>query len=151
VPTLKALLPWSQKQFGVVHPHVLSWLSLVRHKLESATATRPAPPADWARRADVPCTCQYCAQLNAFLADPAAAVGRIKAREETRQHVLGLIDRHRCDVEHDIDRKTSPHSLVLTKTNASYERAAQRFEADCQLLQVLDEVGAGIGLQNCHS
>ena len=137
VPCLKSLVPWSQKRFGSVHPHLLSWLASVRQKLESATARQPAPPADWARPADVACTCQYCAQLKAFLADPANEVGRIPAREDMRQHLIGMIDRHQCDVKHALERKGSPYSLVLTKTTGSFERAAKRFEADRRLLNAL--------------
>jgi hypothetical protein len=147
VPSLKALLPWSQKRYGVVHPHLMSWLASVRHKLEEATARPPAPPADWARPAEVACTCQYCARLNAFLADPANEVGRIPAREDMRQHLIGMIGRHACDVKHALERKGSPYSLVLTKTTGSFERAAKQFEANRRLLKVLDEVGQGIPLQ----
>lgn len=147
VPALKALVPWSRKRFGVVHPPVMSWLASVRHKLESATASQPAPPADWARPADVACTCQYCAQLKAFLADPANEVGRIAAREDMRQHLIGMIGRHQCDVTHALERKGGPHSLVLTKTTGSVERATKRFEADRRLLKVLDEVNREILLQ----
>ena len=146
VPCLKSLMPWSQKQFGLVHPQLVSWLASVRQKLESATARQPAPPADWARPADVACTCQYCAQLKAFLADPANEVGRIPAREDMRQHLIGMIGRHHCDVKHALERKGSPYSLVLTKTTGSFERAAKRFEANCRLLKVLDEVSEGIAL-----
>ncbi len=146
VPCLKALLPWSQKRFGVVHPHLLAWLASVRQKLVSATARQPAPPAGWARPAEVACTCRYCAQLNAFLADPANEVGRIQAREDMRQHLIDMIDRHACDVNHALERKGSPYSLVLTKTTGSFQRASRRFEADCRLLQILDEVSTGLGL-----
>ena len=86
VPCLKALIPWSRRQFGSVHPQLDSWLVSVRQQLESATARRPVPPTDWARPAEADCECQYCAQLNAFLADPANEVGRIPAREDLRQH-----------------------------------------------------------------
>lgn len=140
VPALKDLVPWSRKRFGVVHPHVLSWLASVRQKLESATARQPEPPADWARPAVVACTCQYCAQLKAFLADPDNEVGRIPAREDSRQHLIGMIGRHDCDVKHALERKGSPYSLVLTKTAGSFDRAAKRFEANRRLLKVLDEV-----------
>ena len=126
---------------------LLSWLASVRQKLEAATAREPAPPADWARPADVACTCQYCAQLKAFLADPANEVGRIPAREDIRQHLIGMIDRHQCDVRHALERKGSPYSLVLTKTTGSFERAVKRFEADRRLLKVLDEVSEGIASQ----
>jgi hypothetical protein len=96
VPALKALVPWAQKRFGSVPPRLLSWLASVRQKLQSATASRPAAPADWARPAEVACSCQYCAQLKAFLADPANEVGRIPAREDRRQHVIDTIRRHDC-------------------------------------------------------
>jgi 2OG-Fe(II) oxygenase superfamily len=137
VPCLKSLIPWSQKQFGSVHPQLASWLVAVRQKLESATATRPAPPADWARPADVACKCEYCAQLKAFLADPANEVGRIPAREDIRQHLIGIIDRHQCDVTYILERKGSPYSLVLTKTKGSFERAVKRFEVNRRLLSAL--------------
>jgi len=148
VPSLKALVPWSQKHNGVVHPHLISWLASVQHKLEAATARQPAPPADWSRPADVACTCQYCAQLKAFLADPANEVGRIPAREDMRQHLIGMIGQHACDVKHALERKGSPYALVLTKTTGSFERAAKQFEANRRLLKVLDEVSRGILLQN---
>lgn len=137
VPALKSLVPWSRKQLGSVPPPLASWLAAVRERLESATAIKPTPPTDWSRPADVACNCQYCAQLNTFLADPASKVGRIAAREDLRQHVLGMINRHQCDVTHTLDRKKSPYALVLTKTTGSYERAVKRYEADRKLLSAL--------------
>ena len=147
VPSLKTMVPWSAKQIGQVHAQLLSWLASVRQELESATARQPVPPADWARPADVACTCRFCAQLNAFLADPDHEVGRIPAREDARHHVIDLIGRHQCDVNHALERSGSPYSLVLTKTTGSFKRAAKRFEADCRLLEALDEVSDGIALQ----
>jgi hypothetical protein len=140
VPSLQTVLPWSQKQFGLVHPHLMSWLASVRQQLERDTARQPAPPTDWTRPAEVDCSCQYCSQLNAFLADPAKEVGRIPAREDMRQHVIGMIARHQCDVKHALERKGSPYSLVLTKTTGSFARATKRFQENCRLLKTLDEV-----------
>jgi hypothetical protein len=137
VPCLKSLIPWSRKQLGRVPSQLASWLASVRQQLESATARPPAPPTDWARPAEVTCTCQYCAQLNAFLADPANEVGRIAAREDIRQHLVGKISQHQCDVKHALERKGSPYALVLTKTSGSYERAVKRFEKDRRLLSEL--------------
>ena len=130
----KSLIPWSRRQFGSVPPQLAAWLASVRRRHESATAQKPEPPTDWARPADVACNCQYCARLTAFLADPANEVGRIPAREDLRQHLIGIIDRHQCDVKHTLERKGSPYSLVLTKTTGSFDRALKRFEADCRLL-----------------
>ena len=140
VPCLKSLVPWSQRQFGSVHPQLMAWLSAVRQQLESATATEPTPPVDWTRPAKVVCDCQYCAQLNLFLADESNGVARIPAREEMRGHLLDMINRHQCDVKHTLDRRGSPHALVLTKTTGSFERAVKRFEANCRLLSELPGV-----------
>jgi hypothetical protein len=143
VPALQALVPWSRKQSGVVHPHLMSWLTSVRHRLEVATASQPTPPADSARPADVACNCQLCAQLKAFLADPAHEVARIPAREDMRQHLIVMINRHACDVQYTLERKGSPYSLVLTKTTGSFERALERDKANRRLLKTLDEISQG--------
>jgi hypothetical protein len=147
VPSIQSLVPWSQKHLGLVHPQLLSWLASVRQKLEAVTATQPAPPGNWARPAEVACSCQYCAQLNAFLADAANEVGRIPAREDMRQHLIGMIGQHDCDVKHALEQKGSPYSLVLTKTTGSFDRATKRFEANCRLLKILDDVSKGIAVQ----
>ena len=137
VPCLKTVIPWSQKHFGTVQPPLAHWLDAVRRQLESATSQPPIPPTDWTRPADVACTCRFCAQLNAFLANPVNEIGRIPAREDMRQHLIGMIQRHRCDVKHALERKGSPFSLVLTKTTGSFERAVKRFQADLKLLDAL--------------
>src|SRR5262249_6809734 len=123
--------------FSSVPPQLASWLADVGRQLELATVRPPSPPATWSRPDNVACTCQYCAQLKAFLGDPANEVGRIQAREDIRQHLIATIDRHQCDVDHALDRKKSPFVLVLTKTTGSYERAVKRFEADRRLLTAL--------------
>lgn len=137
VPALKMLIPWCREQLGHVHPQLASWLVLVREQLQSATAAPPEPPADWARPASVDCKCRFCAQLNAFLADPANGVGRIAAREDARHHLIDMIRRHQCDVGHALERKGSPFSLVLRKTTGSFDRSLKRYEADLRLLSEL--------------
>jgi hypothetical protein len=140
VPALNSLIPWSRKRFSSVLTQFKSWLDAVRTQLERATAKEPTPPIDWARPANVDCKCQYCAQLKGFLVDSAHEVGRIPAREDLRHHLIGIIDRHQCDVRHSLDRKGSPYSLVLTKTTGSFDRAVKRFEDDRRLLSALPSV-----------
>jgi hypothetical protein len=133
VPCLKALIPWTRKQLGSVPPPLASWLTAVREQLETATPQQPTPPSDWARPATVPCRCEYCAPLKAFLADPANEVGRIAAREDVREHLIGIIRQHQCDVKYTLERKSSPYALLFTKTTGSFDRAVQRFEANRRL------------------
>ena len=123
---------------GSPHPRPLDarpiGAGLRGHDVERTLALNESDCAD---RVDVACNCQFCARLKAFIADPANEVGRIPAREDMRQHLIGIIDRHQCDVKHALERKGSPYSLVLTKTTGSFDRALKRFEADCRLLSAL--------------
>ena len=88
-------------------------------------------------RSEVPCSCRFCGELNAFLADPDKEVGRIAAREQDRRHLLAMMDWHQCDVTHVLERSGSPFSLVLTKTTGSFRRSLKRYESDTRLLESL--------------
>ncbi len=139
VPCLRSLVPWSRDKLGRVPTELTQWLRAVRGQLAGATAQPPQPPADRSRPAEVSCKCQFCAKLNAILADGANEVGRIPAREDIRRHVLDQINRHHCDVKHTLDRTRSPFSLVLTKTTGSYERAVKQYELNVKLLSSLPD------------
>lgn len=140
VPALLMLIPWSRQRLGSVHPQFKSWLDEVRGHLIRATAKKPTAPADWARPAEVDCKCEFCAELNAFLADPDNKVGRIPAREDARTHLTSVIWQFQCDVKHALERKGSPYALVLTKTTGSFARAVKRFDRDRRLLKSLQPI-----------
>ena len=69
-----------------------------------------------------------------------------RGRSASASRVVGRIGQHACDVKHVLERKGSPYSLVLTKTTGSFEQATKRFEANCQLLKILDDVSKGVAL-----
>ena len=86
-----------------------------------------APPADSRREARMSCRCEHCLALGRFLQSADQEVWRFKAREAERRHVEDSIRQGRCDVNCSTERKGSPHVLVCTKNQASYERrVAQR-------------------------
>lgn len=73
------------------------------------------------------CRCEHCLALGRFLQSADQEVWRFKAREAERRHVEDSIRQGRCDVNCSTERKGSPHVLVCTKNQASYERrVAQR-------------------------
>ncbi len=137
VPVLKQLVRWSIRRFGQIPQPLQKWLTTVRTRLETATACEPEPPADWTRPSVVSCRCEYCARLSAFLKDPTAEVGRIPAREDIRSHLIQVISGHRYDVTHKLEKLRSPFSLVLTKTQDSFNRTLKRYQLDRELLKAL--------------
>ena len=75
--------------------------------------------------------------INAFLANPAEKDTKIAAGEDIRQHMIGIIQKHQCDIKHSLERTRRPYILALTKTTGSFERALKRYEMDRQLLSEL--------------
>ena len=109
-------------------------------ELRARTATKPQPPTDWARDANIDCRCADCRELVAFLKNPNEQVHRFPRRKDLRQHLHGKIDHHQCDLTHVTVRVGSPQTLVCTKTQASYERRLAQFNVDTELLGELESL-----------
>jgi predicted 2-oxoglutarate/Fe(II)-dependent dioxygenase YbiX len=94
-----------------------------------------APPADWQRDARMVCRCEHCQGLARFLTSADEEVWRFKAREADRRHVEDSIRHGRHDVDCATERKGSPHVLVCSKNQASYERRVAQRQKDLDDLQ----------------
>ena len=97
-------------------------------------------PKDWSRPNDVACKCQHCAALGRFLADPERPVWNLKAAQPVRGHVEDTIRRAHSDVDTRTERRGSPHILVCTKNQASYERRVVQRKQDLTHIKMLGEV-----------
>ena len=97
-----------------------------------------APPADWQRPAVLSCRCEHCQAMNHFLHSPSQGVWRFKAREADRRHLEAALRHDQADVTWVTERQGSPHVLVCTKTQASYERRVKQRSADLADLQRLN-------------
>jgi hypothetical protein len=84
-------------------------------------------PRDWTRSNPLKCTCGDCRGLGAFLIAPDQQQWRLKAVQDRRTHVEQSVRSAACDLDLTTERRGSPHTLVATKNQASYEwRAKQR-------------------------
>jgi predicted 2-oxoglutarate/Fe(II)-dependent dioxygenase YbiX len=98
--------------------------------LQARIAEHLGPPGDWARAATLTCRCEYCRELGLFLADPARATWSFKSLQANRSHVENTIRHSHCDLDTETLRRGSPHSLVCTKNQASYERRVLQRKKD---------------------
>jgi hypothetical protein len=110
------------------------WLAACRRELENRTAEAPQKPADYRRPHKLPCKCQDCRALSAFLADPDQPQARFPLAKERRRHLHDMISRTGCDCTHVTERLGRPYTLVCTKTTASYEAACKIYARDLQNL-----------------
>jgi hypothetical protein len=92
---------------------------------------------DWTRPSEIRCTCQHCAELGRFLADPDTEKWTVRAAQQTRTHVEGEIRNARADLDCETVRSGSPHSLVCTKNEASYRRRVAQRKQDLGDLSIL--------------
>jgi hypothetical protein len=89
-------------------------------------------PRDWTRTNPLKCTCSDCRALAAFLVTPDQQQWRLKAVQDRRTHVEQSVRSATCDLDLTTERRGSPHTLVATKNQASYERRAKQRGQDLE-------------------
>jgi hypothetical protein len=105
--------------------------------LEARVAETLEAPRDWRRANAVGCDCAHCTALSGFLADAASPRWVLRAKEADRGHVANTIRGALCDVDMVTERRGSPHSLICTKNQASYERRRTQRASDLKHLAAL--------------
>ena len=140
IPAVKKLAPFArQTRSGV------PFQQLSKHcidDLKKRTKAKVVMPKDWKQDITLSCTCADCQELQQFLKAPAEQVHRFRVRKDRRQHLHQQIDRHKCDMSHQTERKGSPHTLVCTKNYSSYEKRQKQWEIDKKLLKELQRIEA---------
>ena len=99
--------------------------------LQARIAEPLAPPAAWRREALLGCSCEDCRSLARFLADPALKSWTLRAVQYRRSHVESTILNAKPDLTCATERKGSPHSLICTKNQASFERRVAQRQKVC--------------------
>ncbi|GAA0971795.1 hypothetical protein GCM10009555_023620 [Acrocarpospora macrocephala] len=102
-------------------------------RIRSSLAQPQRAPDDWSIEPPTGCACDLCATLGAFLRDPKRRTFAWPLAKAGRAHVHALIDMAELPVRHETRRQGRPYTLVLTKTEALFERerlARTRNEAD---------------------
>jgi predicted 2-oxoglutarate/Fe(II)-dependent dioxygenase YbiX len=90
------------------------------------------PPADWRRDDSVGCDCVDCQAMSRFLRDATQKQWIFAAAQPRRSHLEATIRNRRCDVDHLTEKVGSPHRLVCTKNQASYQRRCEQRADDLQ-------------------
>jgi len=75
--------------------------------------------------------------LGAFLVDPAQRQWCLKTAQDRRSHVEQGIRTAACDLDVTTEKRGSPHTLVATKNQASYDRRMVQRRQDLQNVSAL--------------
>ena len=124
-------------------PESKSWPAAARLReasldhLRSRIALPLEAPRDWTRTNPLECACADCRALGAFLGAPDQQQWRLKAAQDRRSHVEHSVRNAVCDLDLATERRGSPHALVATKNQASYQRRAEQRRQDLEHVSAL--------------
>jgi hypothetical protein len=106
-----------------------------------ARGGRPPPaPKDWRQDVKIACSCVDCHELQAFTLDPVEQQHRFRVRQDRRQHLHQMIERHSLDMTHVTERRGSPQTLVCTKDRRRYQGHCDQYRKGIDALISLAEM-----------
>jgi len=127
------------------HPGSRAWPAVGRLReaslahLRARIALHLEAPRDWTRSNPVTCKCADCHALGAFLVDPVQRDWRLRAAADRRTHIENNVRNSTYDLDLTTERRGSPHTLIATKNQASYERRAAQRRLDLAHVSALEE------------
>jgi hypothetical protein len=125
-------------------PESASWPAVGRLRAASLDHLRARialpleAPKEWVRPNPLRCNCADCRAAGVFLVDGGKREWRLKAVQDRRTHVEQRIRSAKCDLDLATERRGSPHTLIATKNQASYERRVKQRRRDLGHLAALD-------------
>ncbi len=144
---------WSRKYTNeVLHPILTAreWrdrqlfrmlLDACRSRMAERTKNKPQPPPTWKRDMPTDIPGYYKKEwriLRPFMESPHRSDFDYTKRLELRKDLENAIRNVEIDLKTETIRKGSPHTLRITKTMASYEKALAKWKEDTKLLKQLD-------------
>ncbi len=105
--------------------------------LEASSSRTIPSPSNWSEPVKFSCSCTDCSSLMKFLRHPTRKQERYKVNQSIRYHLDQQLDKYGCSVTHTTERVGSPHTLVITKTRAKYEKNCQILKQEKTMLSRL--------------
>ena len=140
-PVLTVLAPACQQLLsGKKNTPFLDLVSYCMSSLEASTRTAPVCPQHWNQSVALSCSCQDCKELIKFLQHPSHIQHRFKMGEHRRRHLQDQLRTKACTVTCATERVGSPHTLVVTKTRAAYQKACELHKKKVAMLSMLQAI-----------
>jgi predicted 2-oxoglutarate/Fe(II)-dependent dioxygenase YbiX len=134
---LPAALALAKQKESADWPAVARLLQAALDHLKARIALPLDAPRDWARPNPLTCKCADCRQLGTFLLDPARRQWLFRAPQAQRSHVEDSVRNTGCDLDLATEKRGSPHTLIATKNQASYERRSTQRREDMEHVSAL--------------
>ena len=115
--------------------------------LEASANKVLAAPSSLTRPVKFSCMCSDCLELRRFMLHPNEVQYRFKIGKKRRQHLHQQLDSTGADATHVTEHFGNPHTLVVTKTQTSYEKNVSTRQKEQTLLAALQPLGESQGYE----
>ena len=128
LPYLGSLVPMLKSQGVDLKEYGHLFVSCITNYILRCVKQEPAEPSDWTQ-GPLGCSdgqCAHCRRLDGFLSSPTETSIQFKAVQDRRTHIECRLPKSfdcfkPCDLSRTTERQGVPHTLVITKTRASYK------------------------------
>lgn len=97
----------------------------------------------WSEPVSFSCSCEDCVELIHFLEHPRETQHQFNIGVKRRNHLEKILHRHSCSVTCATERKRSPYTLIVTKTQAAYEKNSKKYQNEKASLSRLQALTTG--------
>ncbi len=141
VALVRAAAAWPDDVRQAARVKDLAWYAVAQLSKELSTPPRSAD--DWSMKPPPGCDCPNCRLLAEFLTDPALRVREWPLAQHGRDHLHNRVTGADLPLT-EVTRKTGrPYTLVLTKSQALFDREdARRQEAEAEASALADLLAA---------
>jgi len=85
-------------------------------------------PDDWSIQTPLDCKCDWCKKASAFLQDSTEVKYVWPVVQDGRTHIQNIFNRLELPVDVSVEKKGSPHKLIMVKTSRLYTDIKDRFD-----------------------
>lgn len=85
-------------------------------------------PNDWSIPVRLTCSCDLCKTTTAFLKSTTESTNIWPIVAADREHVMQILSRHGLPVTLSVEKKGSPHKLVMVKSSQLYQLSQERYD-----------------------
>jgi len=118
----------------ILHSHCVS-------KLEAPITEGLTPPSNYVRPVNFSCPCNDCASLKRFLQHPNKKLLQFSMNKKRLQHLEQQIH-GAVDVTHTTEQRGKTQSLVIVKTQESYDQKVKEHKRHQTMLALLRSLGS---------
>jgi hypothetical protein len=117
--------------YALLRDHVIQG---IRQELDKGVRD----PQDWSIEVQLNCPCDLCKTTAAFLQSKTASTQIWAIVAHDREHVMAVLSRFGLPVTLSVEKKGSPHKLIMVKSDTLYQTAKERFDRLSEIMKSLE-------------